>query len=148
MLLGAVALLIFFLPLFLFLQTTLAERAECNAREVLFTQIENYVERVSAECIELVSREIYREFTTQHILKFCEDVSKYQAEKIATISDRELNSLALSVYTQEYNRCFSLLMEQIEKLPCMAECDLSPEEMKFYQGLVLSNSPYRPYRAK
>jgi hypothetical protein len=93
-----------------------------------------------------MSREVYRDFTTRHFIKFYDDVAKYQAEKISTIPDMELNSLATTVYTHQYSKRITLLLEQAEKLPLTSECNLSPEESLFYQDLIGSGSPYRPYQ--
>ena len=86
-LLGAVALVVFLLPLFFFVQTALDKRAKHNAQEVLFAQIESSVEQIYLECAESISQEVYREFTTQHFVKFYDDLAKYQVENISTISD-------------------------------------------------------------
>ena len=145
-LLGAVALVVFFLPLFLFVQTSLEERAKHNAKEKLFAQIESDVEQIYLECAESMSQEVYRDFTTRHFVKFYDDVAKYHAEKISTIPDMELNSLATTVYTLQYSKRITLLLEQSEKLPLTSECNLSHEELLFYQDLIGSGSPYRPYQ--
>lgn len=145
-LLGAVALVVFLLPLFFFVQTSIDKRAKHNAQEVLFAQIESSVEQMYLECAESISQEVYREFTTQHFVKFYDDLAKYQVENISTISDMELYSLAVTVYTHRYNKCISLLMAQIDKLPLTTESGLSPEEIMFYQELIRLGSPYRPYK--
>ena len=75
-LLGVVVATIFALPFIFLGQTKLAERNERMEREQLFRQIERDVERVYKVATDSVSREVYYEFASSHLLLFFEELAK------------------------------------------------------------------------
>lgn len=147
-LLGIVAVAIFALPFIFLGQTKLDERNERMEREQLFRQIERDVERVYKVATDSVSREVYYEFASSHLLLFFEELAKYQSEHITPIVDMELNTLAGNVYIHALNKYHARLVEQIDSLPKMYKSNLPMEELIFYNNLLNERKPYRPYRAK
>lgn len=146
--LGVVASLIFILPLILFGQEKLADRNETKRRELLFAKIERTVEQIYTTTADSISRAVYYEFANNHIISFWEELAKYQNEHIATIPDAELNALAINVYTRTANRCHNALYEQAKALPIMCRGNISSAEKLFYNSLLTSRQPYRPYYAE
>lgn len=147
-LLGIVAAAIFALPFIFLGQTKLTERNERMEREQLFRQIERDVERVYKVATDSVSREVYYEFASSHLLLFYEELAKYQSEQITPIADMELNTLAGNVYIHALNKYHARLLEQIDSLPKIYKSNLPTEELIFYNNLLKERKPYRPYRAK
>ena len=147
-LLGVMVATIFALPFIFLGQTKLTERNERMEREQLFRQIERDVERVYMVTTDSISREVYYEFANNHILSFCDKLTKYQREHITTILDMELNTLAGNVYIHALNKYYARLLEQIDSLPKMYQSNLPTEEMLFYNNLLEERKPYRPYRVK
>ena len=147
-LLGIVATIIFVLPLILFGQAKLTEQNEIKKQEVLFTQIERDVEHIYSITADSISREVYYEFASNHIISFMDELSKYQREHIYTIADAELNALATNVYIQTLNRHIDLLWEKTNALPSISKSDLPAAERLFYISLCKERKPYRPYRAE
>ena len=145
-LLGIVATIIFVLPLILFGQAKLAEQNEVKKQELLFAQIERNVEHIYSISADSISREVYYEFASNHIISFMDELSKYQREHIYTIADTELNALATNVYIQTLNRHIDLLWEKTNALPSINKSDLSTAERLFYISLCKERKPYRPYR--
>ena len=147
-LLGIVAVTIFALPFIFLGQTKLAEHNERIEREQLFRQIERDVERVYMVTTDSISREVYYEFASSHLLLFYEELAKYQSEHITPIADRELNTLAGNVYIHALNKYHARLLEQIDSLPKIYKSNLPTEELIFYNNLLKERKPYRPYRVK
>lgn len=147
-LLGVVVATIFALPFIFWGQTKLDERNEAREREQLFRQIERNVERVYMVTTDSISREVYYEFASSHLLLFYEELAKYQNEHITPIADMELNTLAGNVYIRALNKYHARLLEQIDSLPKIYKSNLPTEELIFYNNLLKERKPYRPYRAK
>lgn len=147
-LLGIVAAAIFALPFIFLGQTKLTERNERMEREQLFLQIERDVERVYMVITDSISREVYHEFASSHLLVFFEELAKYQSEQITPIVDMELNTFAGNVYIHALNKYHARLLEQIDSLPKIYKSNLPPEELIYYNNLLKERKPYRPYRAK
>lgn len=146
--LGIVAATIFALPFIFLGQTKLDERNEAREREQLFRQIERNVERVYMVTTDSISREVYYEFASSHLLLFYEELAKYQNEHITPIADMELNTLAGNVYIHALNKYHARLLEQIDSLPKIYKSNLPTEELIFYNNLLKERKPYRPYRVK
>lgn len=147
-LLGVVVATIFALPFIFLGQTKLTERNERMEREQLFRQIERDVERVYMVTTDSISREVYYEFASSHLLLFYEELAKYQSEHITPIVDMELNTLAGNVYIHALNKYHTRLVEQIDSLPKIYKSNLPTEELIFYNSLLKERKPYRPYRAE
>jgi len=148
MLLGAVLATIFVLPFAHLGYNKLTEQDEMREREQLFQQIECDVEHIYAITADSISRAVYYEFANNHILSFCEELTKYQSEHIASIADAELNTLATNVYIHTLNKYHNQLWEQTNALPMMYKSDLSIAELNFYDSLLKERKPYRSYQAK
>ena len=146
--LGVVATLIFVLPMLLFGQMKIGEYNKVKMREQLFAKIEDDVENIYSIVADSISRAIYYEFANNHIVSFWEELAKYQKEHIATIADAELNTLATNVYTHAVNRCHNNLWKQAETLPYLYRSSISPDELMFYNSLLVTRKPYRPYIKK
>lgn len=147
-LLGVIASLLFVLPLLLWGQTKLVERSQTKEREQLFQQIESDVEHIYAITADSISRAVYYEFASNHILSFWEGLAKYHNEHIASITNAELNTLATNVYTHTLNKYHNLLWEQTNALPIMHKSKLPLAELRFYDSLLQERKPYRPYRGE
>lgn len=147
-LLSAVAVSIFALPLLLLGQAKISERDKIRERELMFQQIERDVEQIYAITADSISQAVYYEFANNHILSFWEQLAKYQAEHIATIEDAELSVLVANVYTQTLNKYHNRLWEQTNALPIMFKSDLPLEQRLFYNSLLEERKPYRPYQKK
>ena len=143
---GIVASLVFILPLLLFGQTKYVEYNKTKAREQLFAKIESDVAHIYAVVADSVSRAVYYEFANNNIVSFWEELAKYQNEHIMPISDTELNTLAINVYTHTVNQFHNNLLEQAKKLPVMQRGGMSIDERSFYDLLLVSRKPYRPFR--
>ena len=146
MLLSAVAVSIFALPLLLLGQAKISERDKIRERELLFQQIERDVEQIYTITADSISQAVYYEFANNHILSFWEQLAKYQAEHIATIEDVELSVLVTNVYTQTLNKYHNRLWEQTNALPIMFKSNLPLEQRLFYNSLLEERKPYRPYQ--
>lgn len=140
--------LLFVLPTVLLVHTKVEERNQKRSREQLLARIERDVEHIYEVASDSISRAVYYEFANNNIVSFWEELGKYQSENLVTIEDAELNALAMNVYNNTVNRCHRALGEQAQVLPIFFITKFSAEEYKFYNSLLLTRQPYRPYGTK
>ncbi len=144
-LLAVAVLALVALPSLLLAHYKLSEQRAVDERELLCDTIERDVERIYQSVADSISRAVYYEFANNHLRSFFEELAAYQSENIATIEDNELGTLALNVYVRTLNKCHAALSEQTALLPYLSDEKMSPDKRLFYNALLESRQPYRPY---
>ena len=133
------------LPLLGYVVMALEEYEYLSTRDAMIAQIENDVESFYRTTADSISNAVYREFAINNLVSFYDVLGNYQEEKILSITDPELSSMLLSYYMRKQAACLELLTKKIEFIPSFYSSDLTPQEIIYYDSLVMRRLSYIPY---
>ena len=134
------------LPL-LYIGGTLFEKQLNNDKEKeLLEQIDHDIEAMYRLTADSLSHAVYYEFATNNIVHFWERLTKYNEEKISTITPQDLCYVASFYYTKKVAECNKQLWAIADTLPVYVKSNLSIEEISYYNSLIEKRLPYMPYK--
>ena len=133
------------LPLLGYVAITLEEREYLSTRDAVIAQIDNDVETIYRTIADSVSCAVYREFAINNLVSFYEVLSNYEKENVSSVADPELSSMLSAYYMRKQAACLEMLTKKIEFLPSFYSSDLTPQEIIYYDSLVMRRLPYIPY---
>lgn len=133
------------LPLLGYVAITLEEREYLSTRDAVIAQIDNDVETIYRTTADSVSCAVYREFAINNLVSFYEVLSNYEKENVSSVADPELSSMLSAYYMRKQAACLEMLTKKIEFLPSFYSSDLTPQEIIYYDSLVMRRLPYIPY---
>lgn len=144
---GIVVALLFLLPTFHYASYQVELRRQQARREALFTALEARMEARCNLALDSMQLAPYKEFASNAIYSFFDDMPPITAEMIDTISDSELLSATWHHYSILLNQYNDIMWQRANALPSIYDSSLSIEEVSFYQNLFHSKRPYIPFSA-
>ena len=143
-LLAVVAVTLLLFPLSMHVVAELEERRNIAGRDTMVVEVERAVNACYRVTADSISNAVYFEFATNHIVAFYENVAVFQKEKIAPVTDAELNYVLSACCTNRINDCQEKLWQQANSLPSLYKSGLPTEDILYYDSLLSRRLPYVP----
>lgn len=143
--LSVILLMLMLLPLLYNYFLAVENESKISSRAAMVEQMECYIEELYIAVADSVSGAPYFEFATNHIVSFYEAIEADKLEKITSTPDEELNSLLATSYVNKLNACQEQLWQKANTLPSIHTSDLSPNEIHYYDSLVINRLPFVRY---
>lgn len=125
-------------------QVESAEMQREAERNRIIGMVENEAERLGRIAADSIAACPYRPFTIQHMNRYNHDMWQL-SESLADIEDADMRSAAHSRYMQLFEAGIHRIASLIDSIPNYPT-DLSYDEKRFYDSLVIEGQPFRPYR--
>ena len=145
--LSVILFMLVLLPLLYICFLAVDSERKISSRAAMVERVESDVEKIYMAVADSVSNAPYFEFANNHIISFYEVAGEYQIEKITSIPDVELNSLLSTAYLNKLNACQEQLWQKAYTLPSIYKSGLSPNEIHYYDSLVINRLPFVRYNS-
>ena len=113
-------------------------------RSIILGRVESEAAHFSRIAADSISACRYRSFALQHMNRYNKSMSQLN-ESLSGIEDPDMRAAAHSLYMQLFEAEMNHIAALIDSLPGYPS-DISYEEKRFYDSLVIEGLPFRPYR--